>query len=172
MDILPSVLARLFFEAMIFGGVMDLISVLVQMINVLAFGEASQKSHRGRIGRVVFYAIEDVLFCLLIAVGLLLLAFSGTNGVIRWVLPVGAFVGFFATRRTVGVIFRKIFPRIVLLLRRMIGAIVRILFCPLRLLMKVARCIRSRIFCGNIRNFIFLSRKTKRETSKERRIIK
>lgn len=167
MDALPSVLARLFLESMILGGVIDLFAVLVQILNLLIFAESPPTMRKRTPGRILLLAFEDVVFCLIVAVGILLLAFSGTNGVIRWIFPVGTFIGFFVARKTIGVILRKASVIVAACLRRIIVFFFGVLSWPFCFFSRFVR----RIFaCAkNIVKKIIksLTEKQKREEKKE-----
>lgn len=167
MDALPSVLARLFLESMIFGGVLDLFAVLVQIFNLLIFTDSLPTIRKRTMGRVLILAVEDVVFCLVVAVGILLLAFSGTNGVIRWIFPVGALTGFFVARNTSGVILRRASVIIAAYLRKIIAFAFRVLSWPFRFFSSFVRrifaCVK-RIVKKIIKS---LAEKRKRERKKK-----
>ena len=167
MDALPSVLARLFLESMILGGAIDLFAVLVQIFNLLIFTDSLQTMRKRTLGRVLLLAFEDVVFCLIVAVGMLLLAFSGTNGVIRWIFPVGTFIGFLVARKTIGVILRRASVIIAVYLRKIIAFAFRVLSWPFRFFSRFVRRIfacAKRIAKKIIKS---LTEKRKREEKKE-----
>ena len=152
---LPSVLVRLFFEAMIFGGVLDVAFVLIRAVRTSFFSGEERAEKRQKTAEGVLTAIEDVLFCCFTAVGLLLLAFSGTNGRIRWVLPAGVFLGMLLSRYTVGAGLRRLSGRFSALLRTVRRGLWRVLSSPVRwtarLLWRIASAVLRRLHKSSAR---------------------
>ena len=144
---LPSVLVRLFFEAMLFGGVLDVVFVLIRAVRTSFFLEEERAEKRKKTAEVIFIATEDLLFCCFTAVGLLLLAFSGTNGRIRWVLPVGVFLGMLLSKQTVGAGLRRLSGRFSALLRAVRRVLWRVLSSPVRWIARLLWRIASAALC-------------------------
>ena len=154
MEPLPSVLFRLFFEAMIFGGVMDAAFVIVRALRASLFPSEETTGKRRKTAEALCIAAEDMLFCCFTAVGLLLLAFSGTNGRIRWVLPAGVFLGILLSRQTVGALLRRLSHRLTAFLRSVRRLIARIVASPVRWSARLLQRILRAVF-GLLRRSVF-----------------
>lgn len=157
----PKLLAELFFEAFILGIILGLLYSSLHLLRVLLFGDsnrtvpqkisefsfpwigkclqhASSKKH-GRIFLFLFTLIEDVLFCLCAVIGVILLAYVGNNGRIRWFMPLGVSLGFAFFALTFGKMISYFSAILSAILRVITEYIIFVLLLPLRLIMKGLR---------------------------------
>ena len=117
----PEALFRLFLESVLFGGILGIVYGLMPLLRLILFescviriserlerqlrfrakASCSESMVRSHLIRISVF-LEDLLFCLTAAVGLLLLAFVGNEGRIRWLLPIGMLIGFLLFRVMLG----------------------------------------------------------------------
>ncbi len=150
MEYSPKLLMSLTAEAFILGVVLGLLYSLLRFSRVLLgecvperqvrlprFWVSERKSvksdrniSRGLISLLCFW--EDILFCLCAAVGIILLAYVGNNGRIRWFILLGTAVGFACYTLTLGKLFSYAFELLAAVVRLLCRYVVFILLYPLR----------------------------------------
>lgn len=157
----PKLLAELFFEAFILGIMLGLLYSSLHLLRVLLFLDSSRtvppkisefsfpwigrclqhasSKKRGRIFLFLFTLIEDVLFCLCAVIGVILLAYVGNNGRIRWFMPLGVSLGFAFFALTFGKMISYFSAILSAILRVITKYIIFVLLFPFRLFMKGLR---------------------------------
>ena len=139
----PAALFRLFSESLWCGGLLFLLSAILSLPRLVLFSGTEELSsgvspflrriltgkHSGGARHAhlqkIFRFFEDLFFCLSTAVALLLLAFVGNEGRIRWVSAIGMLVGFLAFRALLGRAVQGIFRLLALFVRRVIYAVLQ-----------------------------------------------
>ncbi len=152
MEISQALLGLMFSIAVGVGALLGFVYDVFRFFRVLVWGEASltsQKMGAGRSfvkGAAVFF--QDVLFCVLSAVALLLLLYYTNDGQFRGLALIGIAAGLFVYFCTVGRLFSKLFSRMAVTVRRALAALLKLLLLPFKLIFKayqatVGKVIRS-----------------------------
>ena len=168
----PAALFRLFSESLWCGGLLLLLFEIFSFPRLLLLHRSEELSEgmspalarmlaggdrwgtRNSRPHKTFRFFEDLIFCLSAAVALLLLAFVGNEGRIRWVSPVGMIFGFLAFRALFGRAMQRILRILALLVRR----VLRTVFVPFYAFFRVARRGILKISAG-----IFMKRREQRQ---------
>lgn len=152
MEYSPKLLASLTIQAFIFGGVLGLLYSLLRLSRIL-FGErvhsvskmqiqlprfaaerskalTERKLTRGMLFLLRF--LEDVLFCITAGVGIILLAYVGNNGRIRWFILLGTALGYTCYALTLGKLFSYVSELLSMVLRLIFRSTVFVLLFPIR----------------------------------------
>ena len=161
MEYSPKLLMSLTAEALILGVVLGLLYSLLRFSRVLLgecvperqvrlprFLASEQKSvksdrkvSRGLTCLLRFF--EDALFCCSAAVGIILLAYVGNNGRIRWFILLGTAVGFACYTLTFGKLFSFASELLAAVVRFLFRYVVFVLLYPLRTVGKGIRILFS-----------------------------
>ena len=175
----PSALFRLILQAVFLGLALGVLYSALRFTQILSTGEDAIRNEK--IGALKFPLIgtlvkerperprktrkwglclltffEDIVFCVSVAVGIVLLAFVGNCGQIRWFLPLGVALGFLLFRISVGkYIDRKmaLIAALLTLIRRYVGFF---LAFPFRIIFRKVKSICRRIVSA------YVQRRTKK----------
>ena len=158
MEYSPEAFVRLSIQALILGATLSLLYSVLKIPQIL-FGDSgdtpvadrlrsfsfpligvpserrSSKRH-GSLVRQLITFFEDVLFGLCISMGILLLAFVGNNGRIRWFLLAGTLIGFVLCRITLGRISDRFSDIFAIMIRILFRYVTFFFLLPIRLLAK------------------------------------
>lgn len=192
MEYSPAVLASLTVQAIILGGVLGVLYSVLQLTRLI-LGEGQPAApqfffrrlpalfrsvspppkKKPRVRRVLLFLLrffEDIFFCLSTIIGIILLAYVGNNGRIRWFILLGVLVGFVVYMGTLGVLFSRISSGLAVLIRQVVRMIFRVTVLPLRM---IARGIKNALeSCKRIFACRILERKNEKyHTTELKRIL-
>ncbi|MBR2907340.1 MAG: spore cortex biosynthesis protein YabQ [Clostridia bacterium] len=160
MEYSPKLLASLTVQSIILGFALGVLYSLLQFSRILLGERAgsafSQKAklprflvakqsraftEKGLMRGILFFLrfSGDVLFCLSAAIGIILLAYVGNNGRIRWFILLGTALGYTSYTLTVGRLFSYFSQLLALMVRLVLGYAVRALLFPLKTVWKGIR---------------------------------
>ncbi len=118
------------------GGVYDILELAaVLLLPQKTEGAESAPAKRSSLtakGFLTFW--RDLVFLLITAVTFILLCYYTNDGQLRSPAILGMAGGFFVYRHTVGLLTVRLLPRLATGIKRMLIRIVRLVFCPIRML--------------------------------------
>ena len=155
MEYSPAILASLTVQAIILGGALGVLYSVLELIRLI-FGEercsipkflsirlptllqfdsvVAEKKSRVRSGCLFLLRFfEDIFFCLSVIIGIILLAYVGNNGRIRWFILFGVFIGFVTYMGSLGVLFFRISSGLAALIRWGTRTIFHVMMLPLNM---------------------------------------
>lgn len=158
MEYSPAVLASLTVQAIVLGVVLGVLYSVLELtrlvlgegqpatpqcffrrIHALSQPVSATPKKKPRARRVFLFLLrffEDVFFCLSLIIGIILLAYVGNNGRIRWFILLGVLVGFVVYMGTIGVLFSRISSGLAVLIRWVARSILYVMMLPLKMMLR------------------------------------
>lgn len=158
MEFSPKLLAGLVVQAIILGGVLGFLYSLLRISRVLLGGRGQypvsrkfeetefpiigkcllkrKKRRSARIFLMLIAFLEDVLFCVIVALGIVLLAYVGNNGRIRWFMPLGVLCGFVLFELTAGRIIAAFSELLAVVIRLFVRYLIFFVLFPFKAVSK------------------------------------
>ena len=139
MELSQATIARLYLAAWILGAALGSFYDLLRFPRAVLFrdpnreGDPSAGPLRKRRAVTIAVFLEDFLFCLVAAVGMILLFYEVNNGKIRPFAFLAAFGGFLLYRATLGRLVRRAIRWVARVIRRTVRAVLKAVVRPCRI---------------------------------------